>query len=295
MTWPTLNHFSAEKGMATPDDHKAKAAATYNAAADFYDNPANSFWERFGRTTVARLGLRIGEHVLDVCCGSGASALAAAEKVGPTGSVIGVDLSERLMGLARAKANERRLRNVEFRIGDMLDLGLPKSHFDAVVCVFGIFFVPDMPAAVRALWHVVRPGGRLAITTWGPRFLEPGSTAFWNAIRDVRPDLYKGFNPWDRICDPASVLALLREGGVQQAEAAAEVGEHPIPSPEDWWAAVLGTGYRGTLEQLDPEDREHVRHANLQYVRHSGINSVEVNVVYAVARKALTEHGGTSR
>ena len=53
-----------------------------------------------------------------------------------------------------------------------------------MVCVFGIFFVPDMPAAVRALWHVVRPGGRLAITTWGPRFLEPASTAFWNAVRE---------------------------------------------------------------------------------------------------------------
>ena len=174
--------------MGTPDHDKTKAAAAYNAAADSYDNPANSFWERFGRTTVERLGLQTGEHVLDVCCGSGASALPAAEKVGPTGSVIGVDLSEKLLGLAREKATERRLRNVEFRIGDMLDLGLPASHFDAVVCVFGIFFVPDMAAAVRALWHVVRPGGKLAITTWGPRWFEPGSTAFWNAIRDVRPD-----------------------------------------------------------------------------------------------------------
>ena len=281
--------------MGTPDHDKTKAAAAYNAAADFYDNPANSFWERFGRTTVERLGLRTGEHVLDICCGSGASALPAAEKVGPTGSVIGVDLSEKLLGLAREKATERRLRNVEFRIGDMLDLGLPASHFDAVVCVFGIFFVPDMAAAVRALWHVVRPGGKLAITTWGPRWFEPGSTAFWNAIRDVRPDLYKGFNPWDRICDPASVLALLRDGGVERADAVAEAGEHPIPSPEAWWAAVVGSGYRGTLEQLDPQDRERVRMANLNSIRQSGISSVEANVVYAVARKGLAEHGGTSR
>jgi ubiquinone/menaquinone biosynthesis C-methylase UbiE len=281
--------------MGTPDHDKTKAAAAYNAAADSYDNPANSFWERFGRTTVERLGLRTGEHVLDVCCGSGASALPAAEKVGPTGSVIGVDLSEKLLGLAREKATERRLRNVEFRIGDMLDLGLPASHFDAVVCVFGIFFVPDMAAAVRALWHVVRPGGKLAITTWGPRWFEPGSTAFWNAIRDVRPDLYKGFNPWDRICDPASVLALLRDGGVGQAQAVAEAGQHPIPSPDAWWAAVVGSGYRGTLEQLDAQDRERVRMTNLNSIHQSGISSVEANVVYAAARKGLTEHGGTSR
>jgi ubiquinone/menaquinone biosynthesis C-methylase UbiE len=271
--------------MPTPHDAKAKAAVTYNAAADFYDDPANSFWARFGRRTIERLGLRSGEHVLDVCCGSGASAIPAAEKVGPKGSVLGVDLSEGLLELARAKANDQRLENVEFHAGDMLDLRLPKSHFDAVVCVFGIFFVPDMSAAVRALWQVVRPGGKLAITTWGPRFFEPATTAFWNAIREVRPDLYKGFNPWDRICDAPSVLALLRDGGVEQAEVVAEAGEHPVPSPHAWWSAVLGSGYRGTFEQLDAQHRERVRTANLDYIRHAGIRSVEANVVYAVAKK----------
>jgi SAM-dependent methyltransferase len=168
----------------------------------------------------------------------------------------------------------------------MLDLRLPASQFSAVVCVFGIFFVPDMAAAVRALWQVVSPGGRLAITTWGPRFFEPATTAFWNAVREVRPDLYKGFNPWDRISDPPALQALLREGGVARAEVVAEAGEHPVPCPEAWWSAVLGSGYRGTLEQLDAQAREHVRARNLAYIRAAGIRSVEANVVYAIATKA---------
>ena len=271
--------------MPTADEARARAAATYDAAADAYDDPANTFWARFGRQTVDRLNLRAGDHVLDVCCGSGASAIPAAERVGSDGSVLGFDLSERLLALARAKAEAAGLRHVQFRAGDMLDLPVAARRFDAVVCVFGIFFVPDMAAAVRALWGVVRPGGRLAVTTWGPRFLEPANTAFWNAVRDVRPDLYKGFNPWDRICDPPALSGLLREGGVEDAEVVAVAGEHPIPSPEAWWAAVLGTGYRGTLEQLDADHREQVRIANLDYVRRSGIRSVEVNVVYALARK----------
>jgi ubiquinone/menaquinone biosynthesis C-methylase UbiE len=273
--------------MTTPDDAKAKATATYNAAADVYDDPANSFWDRFGRATIERLPLQPGARILDVCCGSGASAIPAAEKAGPEGFILGIDLAEKLLERARTKANERGLQNIEFRVGDMLDLKLPKFGFDAVVCVFGIFFVPDMPAAIRALWHVVRPGGRLAITTWGPRFFEPASTAFWNAVREERPDLYKGFNPWDRICDPPSILALLRDGGVEQAVVVPEAGDHPIPSPEAWWSAVLGSGYRGTLEQLDADAREHVRIANLDYIRRSRIVSVEANVVYATATKAL--------
>lgn len=272
--------------MATPDDAKAKAATTYNAAADFYDDPANSFWDRFGRKTIERLRLPLGARVFDACCGAGASAIPAAEKVGPQGSVLGVDLAQNLLTLARAKANARGLKNIEFRLGDVLDPAVPESQFDAVVCVFGIFFIPDMPAAVQALWRLVRPGGRLAITTWGPNFFEPGSTAFWNAVREARPDLYKGFNPWDRISDPPSVRALLHAGGVDQVEAIAEAGTHPIQSPQAWWLAVLGSGYRGTLEQLDATARERVREANLHFIRQSGIRSVEANVVYAAATKA---------
>src|SRR6202790_3505273 len=270
---------------ATVDDARARAARTYNAAADVYDDPANSFWERFGRRTVERLQLRKGAMVLDVCCGSGASALPAAEIVGPSGFVLGIDLAERLLENARAKAKARALLNVQFRVGDLLDLRIPDDQFDAVVCVFGIFFVPDMSLALRLLWERVRSGGKLAITTWGPRFFEPATTAFWRSIRKERPDLYKGFNPWDRICDPQSLRALFAEAGIANPDMAAESDRHSISSPEAWWAAVLGSGYRGTVDQLDAAARERVRAANFEFIRNSGTASVEANVVYAVAEK----------
>jgi len=217
------------------DDPRARVAAAYDAAADAYDDAANAFWARFGQRTIDRLRLAPGARVLDACCGSGASALPAAAAVAPAGSVLGVDLSARLLELARAKAAARGVANVEFRQADLLELDAPPSSFDAVVCVFGIFFLSDMAAGVRALWRLVKPGGVLAITTWGPRFLEPGSTAFWQAVAAVRPDLYKGFNPWDRIQEPEALCALLREGGVEDPRAEPEAGAHPIPSPEAWW------------------------------------------------------------
>jgi SAM-dependent methyltransferase len=194
-----------------------------------------------------------------------------------------VDLAENLLDLARKKAKQQGLENISFRKGDMLDLGFADLSFDAVICVFGIFFVPDMHAAVRELWRLVGPGGKLAVTTWGPRLFETASTAFWDAIRAVRPELYKGFNPWDRIADADSVRALFAAAEVDDVEVIPEAGSHPLSSPEDWWYMVLGSGYRGTVEQLSVSDQERVRLEVLDFVRRRGLRSVEANVVYAVA------------
>lgn len=269
--------------MNEADSAKRKAAAAYNAAADHFDHPVSSFWHRFGRRTVERLGLRAGDAVLDVCCGSGGSALPAAEAVGPQGKVVAADLAERLVALGAAKAREKGLANLEFRTGDMLTLGYPDAAFDAAICVFGIFFVPDMAAAARELWRMLRPGGRLAITTWGPDLFEPANSAFWDAIQMERPDLMKGFNPWERISTPAGLRAMLAEAGIEDAEIVAEAGSHPLQSPEDWWLVAMGSGYRGTLAQLDAETLAKVRDTNLALLGRCG--AIATNVVYGVAVK----------
>jgi ubiquinone/menaquinone biosynthesis C-methylase UbiE len=87
---------------------KPRRAAVYNAAADYFDHPVTSFWHRFGRRTVERLGPREGERVLDVCCGSGGSALPAAEGVGPHGKVVVVDLAERPVESRRQKLSRKQ-------------------------------------------------------------------------------------------------------------------------------------------------------------------------------------------
>jgi SAM-dependent methyltransferase len=269
-----------------PNDAQRRAAFTYNAAADFFDASPLSFWRYFGRRTVELLSLSTGSRVLDVCCGTGASALLAAKTVEPAGEVVGVDLARELLKLARAKAVQQRLANIQFEVGDILSLRFPAESFDAVICVFGIFFVPDMVAAVSELWRRVRPGGRLAVTTWGPNFFQPGSNAFWRSIIEVRPDLYKGFNPWDRIDNPESLKRIFDKAGVTSARIVTENRLHPIKSGSDWWAIVLGSGYRGTVEQLNQADREKVKETNLAFIRDEKISAVETNVLYALAAKS---------
>jgi ubiquinone/menaquinone biosynthesis C-methylase UbiE len=272
--------------MPSHDELKARAAAAYNAAADAYDAPENTFWDRFGARTVERLGLQPGMRVLDVCSGSGASAIPAAIAVGPTGRVLAVDLAENLLARLRAKADRHGLHQLEARSGDLLEPPLEAAAaFDAVVCVFGIFFVADMAEAVRRLWARVAPGGQLAITTWGPGLFEPANTVFWDAVRSERPDLFKQFNPWDAITTPEAVHRLLRSASVRDAQVVAESSTHPLASPSAWWTLVMGSGYRGTVEQLTDAAAERVRANNLESLAKQGIADVVTNVVFAVARR----------
>jgi len=104
-------------------EHAQRAARTYGAAADHFDDPALGFWDRYGAATVARLPLAPGQRVLDLCCGSGASAVPAARAVGPSGQVTGVDVAEPLLALARDRA--AGLPQAEFRLGDATSTGLP--------------------------------------------------------------------------------------------------------------------------------------------------------------------------
>ena len=267
------------------DPAKAKAAAADNAASDHFDDAPLSFWDTYGRCTVERLGLSPGAKVLDVGCGSGASAIPAALIVGPAGQVTGIDLAERLLALARGKAERLGLRNAEFRIGDMEASGFPDAAFDAVVSVFSIFFVPDMTKQVAELWRMVRPGGRLAITTWGPRMFEPGSAAWWDAIRTHAPALHSGYVPWERITAVDAVRNLLSDGGVTAADVVAESGEQALRSVDDWWTIVMGSGYRWTVDQMDERTSTLVRADNLRRLTELGATSIETNVIYAVARK----------
>jgi ubiquinone/menaquinone biosynthesis C-methylase UbiE len=264
---------------------KAKAAATYDAAAEHFDDEPLSFWDRIGQRTVARLGLPAGAQVLDVGCGTGASALPAAEVIGRDGLVLGVDLSARLLDRARAKARRRGLTNVEFRLADMTTLAYPDGHFDAVVSVFSIFFVPDMEGLVRELWRMVRPQGRLAVTTWGPRIWEPAYSRWLTAVKQERPDLYNAFNPWDRITNGESVRQLLKDSGVTDAEITEEEGFQPLRSPQDWWIVALGSGLRWTIDQMGPEAAARVRADNVRWLSERKIVSIETNVVYAIATK----------
>ena len=121
------------------------------------------------RQVVPRLGLRGGESVLDVGCGTGHNFPYLLSAIGPRGRVIGVDLSEQMVSRARARIAAHGWQNALLAVGDAGDVGFiqPRS-IDVVFCSLSFSILPDRLQALDAITRVLKPGGRLAVIDWKP-------------------------------------------------------------------------------------------------------------------------------
>ncbi|MEM9682223.1 MAG: methyltransferase domain-containing protein [Pseudomonadota bacterium] len=266
---------------------RLKASAAYNAAADHFDEPPLAFWERHGRVTVSLLDLGPGDTVLDVGCGTGASAIPAAEAVGHTGYVIGVDVADNMLERARAKALSRDLAHTEFRLGDMSATGYTNETFDAAISVFSIFFVADIEGQVKELWRMIKPGGKLAVTVWCPGAFEPGASIFGEEVRRFRPDLTVAARPWERLTSEQKLWKLFEDVGIPRPEVYTASDAQLLRTPEDWWTVAMGSGYRWEIEQLSPVQREIVRTRMGERLKAMNASTMECSALCAIARKPI--------
>jgi ubiquinone/menaquinone biosynthesis C-methylase UbiE len=257
---------------------KSRITATYDAASDHFDAPALAYRGYFGGQIAARAQLRPGEVVLDVCCGTGASALPAARAVAPAGRVIGLDISPAMIALARDRAAAEALPNVEFRHADFDQAYFRNASFDAILCGFGISFFPDLGSTLYKMWRLLRPGGRLAATAWAPGRYEPANTVFWNVVREIRPDLYKDPGVKEPLADPGRLRAVFEAAGIPAPTVEFEDRRQPLTGPDDWWSIVFGSSRRATVDAMTPEERDRLRAAC------AGVpGAIRITVLYVMA------------
>jgi len=157
----------------------ARVASLFNQVSDTYDAVGVPWFTPIAERLVAEVEPRAGERALDLGTGRGAALWPLAEAVGPSGRVTALDLAEQMVEATKRDVEARGLDTVTLLVADASDPGLARASFDVAVASLVLFFLPEPAAALRAWRDLLVPGGRLAISTFGPR------DAAWEDVDDV--------------------------------------------------------------------------------------------------------------
>jgi ubiquinone/menaquinone biosynthesis C-methylase UbiE len=215
--------------------------------AEGYDRPSLRAFRTGAERLVELASLRHDQVVLDVASGTGHAAVAAARAVGPRGRVIAVDASVEMCERARQKVARLALTNVEVRQGDGAAVALPAASFDAVICASAVYTFPDIPAALSEWGRILKPGGRLALSTLGA-----GSARLYRDLLQRYGIPLPAELPTQRVDSAAKCEALLRAAGFDQIENHAEQLGYYLADAEQCWEIVWYTGARIPLTFLPP-------------------------------------------
>jgi ubiquinone/menaquinone biosynthesis C-methylase UbiE len=199
-----------------------------------------SIFAPWARRLVALLRLQPGERVLDVACGTGVVARLAAQHVGQDGHVVGVDLNSGMLEVARSLPPAAGAV-VEWREANALALPFPEAEFDVVGCQNGLQFFPDRRAALREMYRVLAPAGRLALLVWRTIDESPGFAALADALdRDVSQAAAMMRAPF-AFGNGEELRALIGQAGFRDVDIRAATETVRFPSPEEFFARQVAS------------------------------------------------------
>jgi ubiquinone/menaquinone biosynthesis C-methylase UbiE len=278
------------------EDQKESVAGVFGRAARTFDQTGPRFFTVFGERLAELADVRPGQTVLDVGCGRGASALPAARLAGPSGRVVAVDLAEPMVAELKRDANGLVLRNLEVTVMDAEDLLLPDCVVDRALGGFCLFFFPHPELALAEIRRVLRPDGRLALSTWDKRddrwqWLDELTDAYLPAAAAVRS---RDRREKDLTDSPSGMRTLLSRAGFERVEVVEESTTLTYSGVDEWWTSLWSRGRRRSLqrieaaqgaeglERFEADARRHLRTRGL--LGPAGVHQ-KVTVLYSLASK----------
>jgi SAM-dependent methyltransferase len=229
------------------------------------------------------VGVEPGQRVLDVATGRGAVLFPAIERVGTTGEAVGVDLAEGMVKAANEEA-ERRGWGSRVRAMDAEQLDFPDAAFDRVLCGFGIMFFPHLDQALGEFRRVLKPEGRLGVSTWRVSQAED--------LRVVLDELgLVGSNdqrPPGWITEPDVLARVLMNAGFIDVQVVTDSMTSVYADVEEYWNSVRGTGPRRIVDALDAAQVKRARTALAErfqaYERPDGVHVVATALLGVASR-----------
>jgi SAM-dependent methyltransferase len=220
-------------------------------------------------------GLRSGQRVLDLACGTGIAARLAAAQVGAGGAVTGADIDAAMLAVARRAPPGEGAAAIDWQRADAQALPFADAGFDTVLCFEGMQFVPDRAKALRECRRVLWPGGRMIGTIWGPLEANPGYDALAAGLgKFVSPEAAR--LPPFQLHDAAEIHALLSGAGFTDVEVTPRNLALPVASAAEFvqWVAAGAPTTRHKLAMLNPGDRDafgRFVEERLEPYRHGGV------------------------
>ena len=265
------------------NDHKNRVADIFDRAAPQYGKKSCCFFNYFGKRLVELANVTANQNVLDVATGKGAVLFPLAQAVGPPGKVVGIDISKEMLKETVKEAKERNIDWADLQHMDAEHLSFPDNCFDFVFCGFALFFFPSLPLALSEFKRVLKPGGKLAVSTWGKK----SELNAWICAET------KKFSPKNSL----AATPLWSEDELQIALNAASFGNIQIfeeskvflhNTPEEWWDSLWAHGTRAVLELLSSDQKTRLREKAINkakdYDKGHGVVE-ELQVFYGIAQK----------
>lgn len=183
-----------------------------------------------GEAMIERLDPRPGQKILDIAAGPGDTGFVAAKLVGDEGRLISTDFSVEMVEVARERARQLGVTNVEFKQMDAEAMDLPDDAVDAALCRWGFMLMLDPAAALRETRRVLRPGGRLALATWAGPEANPWVTLVGMAM------IQEGFPPQGDPLAPGGIFSLSSPETIRELASTAGFSEVEVVEVPITWA-----------------------------------------------------------
>lgn len=207
---------------------------------------------------IRNAALRPGERVLDVACGTGVVARLAAQEVGDSGSVVGLDINPGMLAVARSVTPAGI--SIEWCESGAEEMPFSDASFDVVLCQMGLQFMPDKPAALREMRRVLVRGGRLILNVTGPT---PSIFSVMEEAlaRHVGVEAARFVDRVFSLHDMEEVRSLISNAGFEDVFLQSDSRSLRLPMPAEFlWQYVSSTPLAGTLAQVDDERRSSLEH-----------------------------------
>lgn len=235
---------------------------------------------------IERAALRPGERVLDVACGTGVVTRLAAERVGAAGTVTGVDMNPGMLAVARSITTPGM--SIEWYEATAEALPLPDEAFDVVLCQISLQLFEDRLAALRDMWRVLRPGGRVVLNV--PGAIEPIFVVMAEALaRHINPELAGFVHRVFSLHDADELQRLMSRAGFREVRVQTDAKTLRLPAPKEFlWQYVYSTPLVEAVEQANDEGLAAVERdvvAKWQAFEEDGALVYQQDVVLATARK----------